>query len=154
MIQFMDKSLQPVSQSDEVENVVVFAQRTFDGRFDSPIVAVQSLTDRSIKRDKMRGGENQRVFGNADSELSGAGMHEQDVFEVELGWTLCKWTSGDRGDVSPLMFCSGSHQGTDVPRSPNAGQNHILWRLSLGLSKRRAEYRAALRANLPNEQSY
>ena len=70
MIQLLHKSLQSIPKCDKVKDIGILIQRSFNGGFYSPIMAVNSFTDRAIKRNKMGGAENQGILGYSNAECA------------------------------------------------------------------------------------
>ena len=65
VVQPADNFLAGVTQRDEVEDVAVFVQFALNRNIQSPVVAMQRFADVSVKRNKVRRAEDQRVFGYA-----------------------------------------------------------------------------------------
>ena len=68
MVELIDNFLQPIAQSDKVEDVGVFVERP--GQLDRgpPVVAVKPLADVPVERDEMSGTEDQVVLRDANSK--------------------------------------------------------------------------------------
>ena len=79
MIHFVHLPLQAVAKSDEIEHVVIFIQRSFDFRFNPPIVSVDSLANVSIERNEMRRAKDKRVFGDSHTPGFGGRLFHESV---------------------------------------------------------------------------
>ena len=67
VIQFQHERLKSVAESDKIEHIVIFVERAFNLRFDTPIVPVNTFADIPVKRYEMSSAEDERVLRDTDA---------------------------------------------------------------------------------------